>query len=377
MRAIPSSFIMSHIIRLLVVSVKWTKFLEEKNNLFWFVHSAGWFGFALVYYLSSLLHDLRDIFVVIIFLNAYAGWLFSIPLRYIYRKVWNYKPVNIALSVLFTSAITGLLWQIVQNINYWEIYKHGFRPDELIYYTKNGLFSVSIMLSWSVLYFGTKYYQMLQRERQNVLHANTVAHQAQLKMLRYQLNPHFLFNTLNAISTLILVKENDTANAMVTKLSEFLRYSLDKDPMKKVTLENELQALKLYLDIEKVRFEERLQVEFNVAKDCDQALVPSMILQPLAENAIKYAIAVQEQGGTITVNVDKFGNDLLLELADNGPGAEIKNGNLFRENGVGLANSRERLQALYGNDYSLVVANNQPSGVKVNIRMPFETKVNA
>ncbi len=352
--------------------MSWTKIIEDKNKLFWFVHSAGWFGFALVYYLSSLLHDLRDIFVVIIFLNAYAGWLFSIPLRYVYRKVWNYKPLNVALYVLFSSAIAGVLWQIVQNINFWEIYKHGYRPEHLIYYTRNGLFSFSIMLSWSVLYFGTKYYQMLQRERQNVLRANTVAHQAQLKMLRYQLNPHFLFNTLNAISTLILVKENNTANAMVTKLSEFLRYSLDKDPMKKVTLESELQALRLYLDIEKVRFEERLQVHFNVANDCQQALVPSMILQPIAENAIKYAIAVQEQGGTITVNVSKFGHDLLLELADDGPGAEIKNGNLFREKGVGLANTRERLQALYGNDFSLVVANNSPKGVKVNIRMPFE-----
>ena len=353
--------------------MKWAKFIEDKNKLFWFVHSAGWFGFALVYYLSSLLHDLRDIFVVIIFLNAYAGWLFSIPLRYIYRYVWNFTPLKIAASVIVTSVITGVLWQVVQNINFWEIYKHGYRPEHLIYYTKNGLFSFSIMLSWSVLYFGTKYYQMLQKERQNVLQANTVAHQAQLKMLRYQLNPHFLFNTLNAISTLILVKENTTANAMVTKLSEFLRYSLDKDPMKKVTLESELQALKLYLDIEKVRFEERLQVNFNVASDCQQALVPSMILQPLAENSIKYAIAVQEQGGAITVNVTKFGRDLLVELTDNGPGAEIKNGNLFREHGVGLANSRERLQALYGNEFSLVISNNEPNGVKVNIRMPFET----
>ena len=353
--------------------MKWAKFIEDKNKLFWFVHSAGWFGFALVYYLSSLLHDLRDIFVVIIFLNAYAGWLFSIPLRYIYRYVWNFTPLKIAASVIVTSAVTGVLWQVVQNINFWEIYKHGYRPEHIIFYTRNGLFSFSIMLSWSVLYFGTKYYQMLQKERQNVLQANTVAHQAQLKMLRYQLNPHFLFNTLNAISTLILVKENKTANAMVTKLSEFLRYSLDKDPMKKVTLESELQALKLYLDIEKVRFEERLQVNFNVATDCQQALVPSMILQPLAENSIKYAIAVQEQGGAITVNVSKFGRDLLLELTDNGPGAEIKNGNLFREHGVGLANSRERLQALYGNEFSLVVSNNEPNGVKVNIRMPFET----
>ena len=353
--------------------MKWAKFIEDKDKLFWFVHSAGWFGFALVYYLSSLLHDLRDIFVVIIFLNAYAGWLFSIPLRYVYRYVWNFSPLKIAASVIVTSAITGVLWQVVQNINFWEIYKHGYRPEHIIYYTRNGLFSFSIMLSWSVLYFGTKYYQMLQKERQNVLQANTVAHQAQLKMLRYQLNPHFLFNTLNAISTLILVKENTTANAMVTKLSEFLRYSLDKDPMKKVTLESELQALKLYLDIEKVRFEERLQVNFNVADDCQQALVPSMILQPLAENSIKYAIAVQEQGGAITVNVTKFGRDLLLELTDNGPGAEIENGNLFRENGVGLANSRERLQALYGHEFSLVVSNNEPNGVKVNIRMPFET----
>ncbi|MFD1622810.1 sensor histidine kinase [Thalassotalea marina] len=356
--------------------VRWTKSLEDKNRLFWFMHTAGWCGFALVHYLGSLLHDLRDIFTVILILNAYAGWLCSIPLRYIYRKIWNLPPIRIALWVILCSFITALFWQVIKNINYWEIYKHGYRPDELIYYARNTMFSFSIILSWSLLYFGTNYYQMLQKEKQNVLKANTVAHQAQLKMLRYQLNPHFLFNTLNAISTLILIEDNKTANGMVTKLSEFLRYSLDKDPMKKVTLESELQALKLYLDIEKVRFEERLQVNFNVGEHCENARVPSMILQPLAENAIKYAIAVQEEGGSINVNVSKFGNDLLIELSDDGPGAEIKNGNLYRENGVGLANTRERLLALYGNDFSLVVSNNTPKGVKVNIRMPFEVGTN-
>ena len=352
--------------------MNWTKLIENRNRLFWLVHCAGWLGFALVNYLGSLLHDLRDIFVVILFLNAYAGWLLSIPLRYLYRRIWSFSPTKIALIVVATSYFTGVVWQIIQNINYWEIYKHGYRPDFILYYTKNSMFSFSIMLGWSVLYFGAKYYQMLQVEKQNVLRANTVAHQAQLKMLRYQLNPHFLFNTLNAISTLILVKENTIANGMVTKLSEFLRYSLDKDPMKKVTLESELHALKLYLDIEKVRFEERLQVQFNVAADCQQALVPSMILHPLAENSIKHAIAKQEQGGAITVNVSKFGRDLLIDISDDGPGAEIKNGNLYRENGVGLVNTRERLQALYENEFSLVVSNNTPNGVKVNIRMPYE-----
>ena len=352
--------------------MNWKELLENRNRLFWLAHTAGWFGFAFVHYLGSLQHDLRDIFVVIIFLNAYAGWLFTVPLRYIYRKAWNFPPVKIALVVIFSSYFTGVLWQIVKNINYWEIYKHGYQPEHWFMYTRSTLSSFYILLSWSGLYFGSKYYQMLQVEKQNVLKANAVAHQAQLKMLRYQLNPHFLFNTLNAISTLILVEENKTANSMVTKLSEFLRYSLDKDPMKKVNLETEIQALQLYLAIEQVRFEDRLHLDFQIADECQKALVPSMILQPLAENAIKHAIAVQEQGGTITITIRRFADDLLVEVADDGPGAEIIDGNLHRESGVGLVNTRERLQALYCGKFSLVVSHNQPSGVKVNIRMPFQ-----
>ncbi|TWX71771.1 sensor histidine kinase [Colwellia demingiae] len=356
----------------MVIFVNWKELLENRSRLFWLAHTAGWFGFAFVHYLGSLQHDSRDIFVVIIFLNAYAGWLFTVPLRYIYRKAWNFPPIKIALVVILSSYFTGVLWQIVKNINYWEIYKHGYEPESWFMYTQNSLGSFYIILSWSGLYFGSKYYQMLQIEKQNVLKANAVAHQAQLKMLRYQLNPHFLFNTLNAISTLILIEENKTANTMVTKLSEFLRYSLDKDPMKKVTLESEIQALQLYLAIEQVRFEDRLQLDFQINDNCQQALVPSMILQPLAENAIKHAIAVQEQGGRITISVNRFADDLLIEVADNGPGADIINGNLHRESGVGLVNTRERLQALYNEKFSLVVSNNQPTGVKVNLRMPFQ-----
>jgi two-component sensor histidine kinase len=358
----------------MVIFVNWKELLENRSRLFWLAHTAGWFGFAFVHYLGSLQHDSRDIFVVIIFLNAYAGWLFTVPLRYIYRKAWNFPPVQIALVVILSSYFTGVLWQIVKNINFWEIYKHGYEPEFWYMYTQSSLGSFYIILSWSGLYFGSKYYQMLQIEKQNVLKANAVAHQAQLKMLRYQLNPHFLFNTLNAISTLILIEENKTANTMVTKLSEFLRYSLDKDPMKKVTLESEIQALQLYLAIEQVRFEDRLQLDFQINDNCQQALVPSMILQPLAENAIKHAIAVQEQGGSITIAVNRFADDLLIEIADNGPGADIVDGNLHRESGVGLVNTRERLQALYNEKFSLVVSNNQPSGVKVNLRMPFQLK---
>ncbi len=352
--------------------MNWASIVESKNRLFWVFHTSGWLAFAFVCYLNSLLHDLRDIFVVIIFLNAYAGWLLSIPLRYFYRRIWSCSPAKIAAIVIFTSLLIGVLWQVIININYWQIYKHGYQPKHFIYYTKNSMLSFSIILGWSILYFGFKYYKMLQIEKENVLRANSIAHLAQLKMLRYQLNPHFLFNTLNAISTLILVKDDVAANQMVTKLSHFLRYSLDKDPVKKVPLDNELHALALYLDIEKVRFEERLQVKFNVAADCQQALVPSLILQPLAENSIKHAIAKQANGGSITVNVSKFGEDLLIAISDDGPGAEIKDGHFSQEKGVGLVNTRERLQALYGYQFSLVVGNNTPNGVIVNIRIPFE-----
>ncbi|TLU66224.1 sensor histidine kinase [Thalassotalea litorea] len=354
--------------------MNWQHLIEDRNRFFWLLHLGGWIGFAMVHYLGSLLHDLRDVFVWIILFRAWAGALISLGLRYVYQKAWNLSPAKIALVVIVSSYVAGVVWQVVNNITYWEIYKHGFRPDFWLLYTKSSVWSFYIMLAWSGLYFGIKYYQMLQQERQKVLTANNMANQAQLKMLRYQLNPHFLFNTLNAISTLILINENKTANAMVTKLSEFLRYSLDKDPMKRVTVTQELTALQLYLDIEKVRFEERLQIKFEIQNNCQNALVPSMILQPLAENAIKYAIAAREEGGTIEVKVSRFANDLQLEINDNGPGAEIVDGNLYRENGVGLANTRERLATLF-QEYSLVVSENIPNGLKINIRIPFQTEV--
>lgn len=352
--------------------MKWQEYLEDKNRLFWFVHTIGWLGFALVHYLGSLLHDMRDIFTFIILLNTYAGWLISIPLRYIYHRVWKLSPLKIVMTILLSSYITGVIWQVIKNLNHWEIYQHGFKPEFWLYYTSDSVWSFYIMLCWSGLYFGIKYYQMLQQERQKVLKANTMAHQAQLKMLRYQLNPHFLFNTLNAISTLVLTQENKTANGMVTRLSDFLRYTLETDPMKQVSLAQELHALTLYLDIEEVRFGERLRVHVDINPDCEQALVPSMILQPIVENAIKYAIATSEQGGSITLKASRFGHDLLLEVKDDGPGAEIVNGNLYRENGVGLANTRERLSALFDGNYALVVTKNNPSGIVVNIRMPFK-----
>jgi LytS/YehU family sensor histidine kinase len=245
---------------------------------------------------------------------------------------------------------------------------------EKFYYMTNFANAWIPMLAWSTLYFAIKYNQIFQEVQKSALKSAAMAHEAQLKMLRYQLNPHFLFNTLNAISTLILEKETVDANRMVTRLSSFLRYSLDNDPMQKVTLEQELAALKLYLDIEKVRFEERLRLEVDVDDESAQALIPSLLLQPLVENAIKYGIARAEQGGRLRIAAKVFAGDLLIELSDDGPGVELVDGRIPDANGVGLRNTQERLAELYGNSHSFHLSETDPHGLTINIRIPFESK---
>jgi LytS/YehU family sensor histidine kinase len=143
--------------------------------------------------------------------------------------------------------------------------------------------------------------------------------------------------------------------------------------MQKVTLEQEVAALKLYLEIEQVRFEDRLQLEFEIEPAAGKALIPSLILQPLVENSIKYAIAQSEEGGTIRLVARVFAQELLLELSDEGPGIADLDHPQSTEGGVGLTNTRERLRELYGDDHNFKLENLSPHGLKVCIRIPCET----
>jgi two-component system, LytTR family, sensor kinase len=228
-----------------------------------------------------------------------------------------------------------------------------------------------LMVCWMGLYFGFRYYESMQLQREAVLRSAALAQEAQLKMLRYQLNPHFLFNTLNAISTLILDNRNAIANSAVTGLSEFLRYTLDQDPMKKVTVAQEIDALNLYLDIEKLRFGPRLTIDFAIDAAAIPMLMPSLLMQPLIENAVKYAVSPREEGGKIRIGAHVTGGRLQLEVSDDGPGlvdcSRVANGR-----GVGLRNTRERLQVLYGERGTVSVDNTEP-GLRVALTFPAES----
>jgi len=351
--------------------VKVGRLVRDRGRLFWILNIAGWTGYTLAAWLGALAHEKPDSYFAVIFAVAVAGLIITILLRLIYQKLWGRSPLALAIGVVVACYVFSFGWQWLHNVLYWDWVKNAWRPEHVMDFVSGILGSFYILLCWSGLYFGIKYYLQLQEQTEQTLKATSAAHQAQLKMLRYQLNPHFLFNTLNAISTLILDGANETANKAVSRLSDFLRYTLDNDPMSRVTLGSELSAIDLYLEIEKVRFGDRLVIEKSIDPKAQDALVPSLILQPLIENAIKYAITPSEEGGTLRISARVQHRTLVLQISDSGPG--LGNGNNGQKScGVGLKNTRERLQQLYGDSQAFTLAPNEPSGLRITINIPYE-----
>lgn len=344
--------------------------LKNRDQLFWLLNSMGWLGYGVAASLGAMAYEKPPVYLGLIMATALLGFLLAVPMRMVYRSLWPRGPRAIVLGAIPLCYVLALCWTLVQNKLYFDWIKGGWTPTHLWNFFSGTLGDFYILLCWSGLYFGIKYYQRLQEQTEQTLKATAAAHQAQLTMLRYQLNPHFLFNTLNAISTLILDGANDTANLSVTRLSRFLRYSLDNDPMKRVTLGKELEATDLYLEIERVRFGKRLDIARDVDPAVLDALVPSLILQPLIENAIKYAVTPREEGGRIRIAATAQGDKLVLKLEDDGPGiSDPVNG----KTGVGLRNTRERLQQFYGHAQAFTLAPNEPTGLVITINLPLET----
>lgn len=366
--------------------------IRNRPNIFWILHVGGWAAWGLIgkyiYTVAMLGDDLAPGYAAYVAVITACGMLLSLPLRYLYRFFWNRAIWIQSLGLLGGSALVGYLWiklrsyifmGWIENASEMAAYseKLGDAAAEIYWkmqFVESYVGAITVILTWSALYFAIKSYRVFQDVRESALKSAAMAHEAQLKMLRYQLNPHFLFNTLNAISTLILEKNTELANRMVTKLSNFLRYSLDNDPMQKITLEQEMQALQLYLDIEKVRFEERLSLQVDIEEAARDALIPSLLLQPLVENAIKYGIARAEGGGHLKISARVFAGDLLMEVSDDGPGCELVNGKIPDAKGVGLRNTRERLATLYGSEHSIKLSQTDPHGLTICIRIPFTPK---
>ena len=367
----------------------YSRLVKDDETLFWILQCLGWTGISLLTYLSlSVPYDQYELsYLAHNVAQSFVGFLLSTPLRYLYRSVWSWSGSVRVTIVLGSAILLAVLWAAIRLFLFmmmtgesglWSDFGGWLFPSLFVFFT------------WAALYHGIKYFEFLQREQEVAVRAESAQRQealkrikaeaetkaAQLRLLRYQLNPHFLFNTLNSVSSLISAERGNDANGMLLRLSTFLRFALERDDMTLTTLREDLMAVELYLEIEKVRFSDRLVVEIDVATEAYRCSVPSLLLQPIIENAIKYAIAQSEQGGTIRVSARVKDQLLILTVDDSGPGDTQKSdlGPPVIEDasgtGIGLQNIRERLSTLYGAMFFVEQGSSPLGGFRVRISIP-------
>ena len=349
-------------------------FFSDKNRAFWNLHSAGWAGALILRGASGIANGQEISFLVPVLISAVTGYSITLILSVIYRYVIEKKPIitwgTTLLAVAFGSGLYAYLdtW-VIQTI------RSGTEGTAFLQLWLAAIYIDSVLLAaWSALYFAINYFVRAEEQSDQMLRLEAQATSAQLTMLRYQLNPHFLFNTLNSISTLVLLKHTEQANAMLSRLSSFLRYTLINEAAAKVTLAQEIETLKLYLDIEKMRFEERLRTNFNIDAAVANALVPSLLLQPLVENAIKYAVTPKEEGADISITAQLVGQKVRVIVSDTGPGLQPGQQDSSLSTGVGMANTRERLMQAYGDDQRFEHFVKANGGFEVLLELPYQVK---
>lgn len=222
------------------------------------------------------------------------------------------------------------------------------------------------------VYYAFDYHRRFRERQQHAAELERSLVEARLEALRMQLQPHFLFNTLHTVSMLNLESPVE-ANRVLSRLSELLRMALDRQGEQEVRLVEELEFIRRYLDIEAVRFEDRLVTDIRVPAELFDAYVPNLVLQPLVENAVRHGLAPRREPGRIAVEARLTGDVLVLQVADDGPGLEPAGGPV-EGRGIGIENTRKRLTALYGDAGSLRLRSSPGGGMRAVVALPFHTE---
>ncbi|WDA42433.1 sensor histidine kinase [Erythrobacter sp. BLCC-B19] len=359
-----------------VLQIQAAPFFASKNRAFWNLQLAGWGAAFLLRAVSALANKQELDVLALILVTTITGFSISLILSVIYRQLIRQQPLVTwgltAVVLIFAVVLHASIDAWVQGV-----YTGGSRDNFAQRLIGLLYLPMTLLGGWSALYYAINFFLTVEQQADRLERLEAQATAAQLAMLRYQLNPHFLFNTLNSISTLVLLKQTEPANAMLTRLSGFLRHTLVAEPGSQVTLEQEIETLQLYLDIERMRFEERLRTQFEIEDAALKAQLPAMLLQPLVENAIKYAVSPQEEGAQIALTARVIGDRLRLTVEDTGPGVD----DLFASRdpvpgrpvstGVGLANIRNRLAQAYGDNHLFETRSEAGGGFTVLIEIPF------
>ncbi|WP_299322971.1 histidine kinase [Parasphingopyxis sp.] len=346
-------------------------FFVDKNRAFWVLQSVGWSGYFILRSLGGIANNMGPLFILPTAIATATGYCLTLIMAVIFRQLITKTPRVTWGGSVTVVLIASAIFSFIEVWAFTAFYRGGEMPSGLQFFGAI-LLDFTLLVAWSGLYYGINFYILIEEQNDQLLRLETQSSNAHLAMLRYQLNPHFLFNTLNSISTLVLLKQTERANAMLSRLSSFLRYTLANEPTARVPLAQEVETLKLYLEIERMRFEDRLRPSFEIDPRVTRARLPSLLLQPLVENAIKYAVTPQEEGAEIRISAQQVGNRVQITVSDTGPGLQEGAVTRHSSTGVGLANIRDRLVQAFGEEQRFEIKANDSGGFCVEIEIPLQ-----
>lgn len=355
------------------------------------VRSSPWIWIPALWLAFGLIHAVETILSMksegmhhawgTLFFTACAEWLpwalLTAPIMRLTRRFpfTSWPPFStwlIHLSACLATDLVFSAWATLLEILLNPYAKQGPRPAFLstwLHSSAGSLFAALILYS-AVVIIATalESRRNLARQTLETARLNEQLSKAQLDAVRRQIEPHFLFNTLNSVSALIREQRNDAAVMMIAGLSDFLRRLLQDPSRQQVPLAEEMEFAQKYLEIQKVRFVDRLQLAVDVPADLLVAQVPTLILQLMLENAIKHGISKRAHGGLVRISASRSNGTLTLSVYNDGPAIAAANSTV---SGIGLTNMRTRLQGLYGESFALQMQNRQPGGVEVSVSVPF------
>ncbi len=352
-----------------------TAFLMNKKNIYWLMQLSGWTLFtilnlfALIAFGEATYHD----YFVWVFV-CFAGLAFTHIYRsYLKKYNWHTRSLKkMVMRVVSSSIIIGTAMYILGFLFNYAI--GGFNAGE--YRIVNTIFTVInlsiVIFFWSLIYFSAHFFENYKRVEIESLIWEAAVKDFELKTLKSQLNPHFMFNAMNSIRALIEV-EPKKAQTALTKLSNLLRYSLKIERTETVPLEEELKTVADYLELESIRYEERLTYSINIDPLSAKTELPPMMVQTLVENGIKHGISKKTQGGKIFVNSHIENSMLIIQIKNSG---RISEEDIKHSKGFGISNTKHRLNLLYGENASFTINNTAEDEVLAEIKLPTGGKIN-
>ena len=350
---------------------------DSRTHSFWWLQTVGWSSFYLLS-ISVVLPYIRQpgelgyqgirglfwdqglmclcAFLASLVLRPFCRWLVRQPVSWIALEA---RAAGASFVVGITAAVV-VARLIVASMEPIELLEACVRMSLLLFL-------------WCNLYFSIKRSQQHEQERERLLRAEAQVHEAQLRALRYQLNPHFLFNSMNAVSTLVAEGNGPAASRMLAQIAEFLRATLDGQAICELPLSQELALTKQYLAIEQTRLGDRLRVDLAIGPATLDALVPSLLLQPLVENAVRHGIAPLVEGGRIELQTEVRNSHLRISVMNSGRRRNtVWTATSPQTPGVGLTNTANRLKTLYGTDHKLQLVWPATGGCQVIVELPFK-----